>query len=62
MKKILIPALFAIVFTACKKDRVCECTYPDGSIASQTTFTHVTKKEARNSCTTSQSGITCTVK
>ena len=64
MKKVFIPVLaaFALTFTACKKDRTCECKYQDGSIASQSTFTHVTKKDARSMCVTSDPNVTCTVK
>ena len=64
MKKTTLIALSISAFflISCKKDRVCSCTYADGSVATQVTFVHVTKKEAKSSCVSSTSGVTCTVK
>ncbi len=62
MKKIIAISFIIIGVTSCKKDRVCTCTYADGTTQSQSTFTNVTKKEARNLCNTNASGVTCSVK
>lgn len=62
MKKIILVAGISILFISCKKDRVCSCTFNDGSIASEATYTHVTKKEAKGYCVSSSANVTCTVK
>ena len=62
MKKIILLVFIASSFASCKKDRVCTCTNQDGSISSQATYINVTKKEARNLCTTTLTGVTCSVK
>lgn len=62
MKKLTFISIIIIGLTSCKKDRVCTCNNQDGSIYSQGTYTHVTKKEARTYCTSSSQGVTCTVK
>lgn len=62
MKKIIFLSAVIIGLASCKKDRVCTCTYQDGTTATEATFTHVTKKEAKNLCTSSTQGISCSVK
>jgi hypothetical protein len=62
MKKIAFLTIVIIGLTSCKKDRVCTCTNQDGSISSQATYTHVTKKQASTYCTSSAPGVSCTVK
>lgn len=62
MKKIIALSIVAFVLSSCKKDRVCECTNQDGSLYSKTTFTNISKKEAKSLCTTTSTGVTCTVK
>lgn len=62
MKQIILIFIVALTFISCKKDRVCTCTYADGSLYSQATFINVTKKEARNICVTTVQGVTCSVK
>lgn len=62
MKKILALSVLALALSSCKKDRVCECTNQDGSLNSTTTFTNVTKKEAKSYCNSTSAGVTCTVK
>ncbi len=59
MKKLtilLIIAIVAISFTACKKDRVCECT-SDG-IITKVTINEATKRQGKANCisTTSDDG------
>lgn len=61
MKTLITLFAFAVVFTSCKKDRVCSCKYQDGSVASETTYKNVTKKEAKNLCVSSSASINCTV-
>lgn len=61
MKKIILTAIIASTFVSCKKDRVCSCKYQDGTIASESTYTKVTKKEAKNFCVSSSASITCVV-
>ncbi len=61
MKKIILLSITIFSMVSCKKDRVCTCSYQDGTKASETTFTKVTKKEAKSLCTSSSQGITCTV-
>lgn len=50
MKKLSI--IFTIIgclsFVACKKDRVCECTF--GSLSQKVTFTEATKRQAKDAC------------
>lgn len=50
MKKLLflVVAIGCISFVACKKDRVCECTY--GSTSRKITFTDATKRQAKDAC------------
>lgn len=46
-------ALFAVVFTSCKKDYTCECTSKDsnGTVMSSSTVTiKATKKDAKAAC------------
>lgn len=62
MKKIIFLSITLVGLTACKKDRICTCTYQDGSTATETTFTQVTKKEAKSLCTSTSPNITCTVR
>lgn len=62
MKKIIFLSSVVIGLAACKKDRVCTCTYQDGTTATETTYTHVTKKEAKTLCTSASQSITCTVR
>ncbi len=62
MKKLVIFSFVVIGLSSCKKDRVCTCNYADGSLASQSNYTHITKKDAKALCTTSAQGITCSVK
>jgi hypothetical protein len=61
MKKIVVVFLITIGFCACKKDRTCTCSYPDGTIASQGTYINVTKKEAKNFCKTTIQNVSCVV-
>lgn len=61
MKKIILTVIVASTFISCKKDRVCSCTYSNGSLYSQSTYINVTRKEAKNLCVTSAQGINCTV-
>lgn len=62
MKHLFFIFLLAITFTSCKKDRVCTCTNSDGTVVSERTYTHMTKKEARTYCTSTDPTINCTVK
>lgn len=62
MKKLILITIVVSGLTSCKKDRVCTCNYSDGTLVSQSTFTNVTKKEARSLCTSNTQGVTCTVK
>jgi hypothetical protein len=61
MKNFILIIIIAGGLISCKKDRTCTCKYSDGSTASEATYTKVTKKEAKNLCVTTASGITCTV-
>ena len=58
----------AVLFTSCKKDYTCTCTYNDGSgttISGDVTY-HATKKKAKEACdlsaSTGGSGWTCAIK
>jgi hypothetical protein len=55
-------ALFIVAgFSSCRKDRVCECTYSDGSTQSYTF--HATKKVANLDCDMQEfGGATCELK
>ena len=50
MKKLLIvfAAIGCISFAACKKDRVCECTYSTTTF--RVTLTDATKRQAKDVC------------
>ena len=61
MKKIAFISIVILVLTSCRKDRVCTCTNQDGSMVSQSTYTNMTKKEARTYCTSAAQGVSCTV-
>lgn len=65
MKKnvtLLALALFMVAgFSSCRKDRICECTYSNGSTA-EYTF-HTTKKVAKLDCDLQETnGATCELK
>lgn len=62
MKNLFLISFIVLGLTSCKKDRVCTCNYQDGSLASQSTYINISKKDAKALCTTSVQGITCTVK
>jgi hypothetical protein len=62
MKKIIFLSIVMVGLASCKKDRVCTCTYQDGTTYSEATYAHITKKEAKTLCTSSKQDITCTVK
>ncbi|MGZ3865357.1 MAG: hypothetical protein ACXVC6_00455 [Bacteroidia bacterium] len=78
MKKttIFLLAMIAISFSSCKKDRVCSCTFNDGTtgatdIPYTVTYKKTTKSAAKAACIsskTSPSGqtntesVTCTLK
>ncbi|MEZ4804028.1 MAG: hypothetical protein R2852_00685 [Bacteroidia bacterium] len=53
MKKLVLISLsvafFSVLLVSCKKDRVCECTYPGGS-AEKVTFNDATKRQAKDAC------------
>jgi hypothetical protein len=57
MKKIvfILTVGLAFGFVSCKKDRTCTCTYSNAGSSNTdthvTTYTKVTKKSARNNCT-----------
>lgn len=61
MKKTVFIAIVALAFSfaSCKKDRTCTCTYTNAGSSNTdtqvTTFTKVTKKAARNNCTSGTS-------
>jgi hypothetical protein len=62
MKKLAFISIVLIGLTSCKKDRVCTCTDQGGNTISQSTYTHVTRKEAKTYCSSSASqGLTCNV-
>ncbi len=60
MKKVLVIASVLALFSACKKDYVCECT--SGSTTTKTTIKDVTKARAQANCvSTSQTYGSLTV-
>jgi hypothetical protein len=55
MKKLFAPGIvtvFAIMFTSCKKDYTCKCTYTVNGTTVElgTTTIHATKDNAKNAC------------
>lgn len=56
MKKVILFAAASLfVLASCKKDYTCECTYKDGSGATQTDsfpYKNVKKKDAQDACET----------
>jgi major membrane immunogen (membrane-anchored lipoprotein) len=52
MKKLVLISLsvafFSVLLVSCKKDRVCECTYPGGT--EKVTFNDATKRQAKDAC------------
>jgi hypothetical protein len=70
MKKLALLSLAlmtsAVVFTSCKKDYVCTCTYTSGGSTSSVSATfHTTKKKATDACSASStaygSSYTCKI-
>lgn len=52
MKKVLVfsaVAMFVLVFSSCRKDFTCTCTFPDGS-TSTTQIDNQTQSDAESDC------------
>lgn len=62
IKKIVVIILVSTAFASCRKDRVCSCTYSDGTVYSESTYVNVTKKQAKALCTSNTQGISCALK
>ncbi|MBK8367444.1 MAG: hypothetical protein IPL10_08505 [Bacteroidetes bacterium] len=63
MKKsifVLVVAIFSL--TSCKKDRVCSCSYQDGTVVSENTYKNVTRKEAKTYCVSANQSVSCSIK
>jgi hypothetical protein len=61
MKTIFSLFTLILLFSACRKDRVCTCTDSSGNVISQSTYVNSTKKDARANCISS-AGASCNVK
>jgi hypothetical protein len=63
MKKLLpvaIIALTAVMFTSCKKDYTCKCTYTDSGVTTDlgSVTIHDTKSNAKSACNGKVTGFT----
>jgi hypothetical protein len=50
--------LFAVVFSSCKKDRTCECTFTPGNTTYKQTLKKVTKRQAKANCFSFETDVT----
>lgn len=62
MRLVLIFSVLIIFFSSCRKDRICTCVDSSGATVSQATFQNSTRKEAKDKCISSASGINCSIK
>ena len=61
MKKLFFISFGILTLTSCKKDRVCTCSYQDGTVVSKTQYVDISKKDANALCVSNVQTISCTV-
>lgn len=61
-KVIVILCIATLCFASCKKDRVCSCSYQDGTVVSENTYKNVTRKEAKTYCVSANQNVSCSIK
>ena len=61
MKNLFLFSFGIILLSSCKKDRVCTCSYQDGTVVSKTQYTKITKKDANAICVSNAQTVSCNV-